>query len=175
MNRISFRVLMVVLSSTLLCLPACKKNKTKLTNNNTVSEPLWIKDPHSFSRPEEAVVTQLDIKLDISFASKLINGTASWNYQASDSAKFIYFDVKNIEVVSVTDGDSTNLTYELGNYDPVLGQPLKVDISTHPRLIEIHYHTTDSSDALQWLNPSQTAGKKYPFLYTQSEATLCRT
>ncbi len=166
---------LLLFSCILLTLTACNKNKAKLNNKNTVKEPEWIKDPHTYAKPEEAVVTSLDLKMDVSFESKKINGTARWSYKASDSAKFIYFDVKNVQIISVTNGDSLKLPFELGTYDAILGQPLKIDISKKPAFVEIRYLTTDSSEALQWLTPDQTAGKKYPFLYTQSEAVFART
>ena len=67
------------------------------------------------------------------------------------------------------------IAYELGPYDPVLGQSMKVGIGGHPKQINIKYSTTDSSYALQWLTPEQTAGKQTPFLYTQSEPILGRS
>ncbi len=168
------RKVILISSCLLLGLPCCK-NSTKLKNKNTDLESRWVKDPHSYAKPEEAAVTSLDLRLDVSFESKKLNGTAIWTYSATDSARNIIFDVRNLEIISVTDGDTTALAYELGAVDPILGQPLKIDISGKPKYIEIRYFTTDSSDALQWLTPDQTAGKKSPFLYTQSEAILART
>lgn len=158
----------------MLLIPGCK-NSTKLKNNNTGIESKWVEDPHSYANPEEALVTHLNLQLDISFESKKINGTATWKYTALDSAKFLCFDVRNLEIISVTDGDSTSLKYELSGNDPILGQCLKVDVSSKPAVVAIRYLTTDSSEALQWLTPDQTAGKRSPFLYTQSEAIMART
>ena len=38
--------------------------------------------------------------------------------------------------------------------------------------IYIYYNTTDQSDEIDWLHKSLTAGKEYPFMYTQGEAIL---
>lgn len=165
---------LLLISIGLIVLPSCK-NSTKLKNNNSGIEYKWVDDPHSYANPEEALVTHLELQLDISFEAKKINGTANWKYSALDSAKFICFDIRNLEILSVTDGDSTELKYEISEIDPVLGQCLKVDISSKPSLVAIRYLTTDSSEALQWLTPDQTAGKKSPYLYTQSEAIMART
>ena len=39
----------------------------------------------------------------------------------------------------------------------------------------MHYRTSADSPALQWLTPAQTAGKKQPYLFNQSEPILTRT
>jgi leukotriene-A4 hydrolase len=41
--------------------------------------------------------------------------------------------------------------------------------------IRIQYATTPTADAIQWLEPQQTEGKKYPYLFTQCQAIHCRT
>jgi len=41
--------------------------------------------------------------------------------------------------------------------------------------LRIIYSTTSGSAGIQWFDPSQTAGKKHPFCYTQCEAILART
>ena len=39
----------------------------------------------------------------------------------------------------------------------------------------INYKTHPESNALQWLKPSQTAGKKYPYLFSQCQPILARS
>ncbi len=134
-----------------------------------------VHDPHSFARPTEAVVTNLALTLSVDFDKKRIDGTADWDYVATDSAMAIYFDVHNLNIKSVRDEFGSKLPFELTENDPVLGQELKVSIAGHPKRILIRYETTDSADALQWLTPDQTAGKKTPFLYTQSQPIYART
>src|SRR5690606_20067972 len=41
--------------------------------------------------------------------------------------------------------------------------------------VTIYYSSGAKATALQWLSPSQTFGKKHPFLYTQSESIYARS
>lgn len=41
--------------------------------------------------------------------------------------------------------------------------------------LRIHYLTNDKTTAISWLKPSQTAGKKMPYLFTQCEDIACRS
>jgi leukotriene-A4 hydrolase len=41
--------------------------------------------------------------------------------------------------------------------------------------VTIDYETTAASSALQWLSPEQTAGREYPYLFTQCQAIHART
>lgn len=150
---------------------ACGGSKVKKDSD----ADLRVKDPHSYADPEQAVVTNLYLELEVDFANRKLNGTATWDYVSSDSAQFIYFDTHNLKIESVYNEMNGPIAYDLGPYDPVLGQSMKVGIGGHPKQINIKYSTTDSSYALQWLTPEQTAGKKSPFLYTQSEPILGRS
>jgi leukotriene-A4 hydrolase len=42
-------------------------------------------------------------------------------------------------------------------------------------VISITYETNPGSTALQWLDPLQTSGKKFPFLFSQSQAIHARS
>lgn len=158
----------------ILILGACD-NTQIYRNRTTETEFTHVDDPHSFSNPNEAVVTHLSLSLSVDFENQVLSGIAEWDYLATDSAMAIYFDVSHLKVLAVRDELNGSLPYELGPPDPYLGQYLKVSIAGHPQRIKIKYATTDSSDALQWLTPSQTAGKRSPYLYTQSQPILCRS
>ena len=56
-----------------------------------------------------------------------------------------------------------------------MGKPLVVDITPETKKVNVYYQTSPKAEALQWLNPQQTAGKKQPFLFTQSQAILARS
>lgn len=128
-------------------------------------------DPHSFARPDVARATHLDLDLRVDFATRTIAGAACYRIEG---ASRIVFDTRDLEIQRVTDGTSP-LEYRLGPQEEFLGRPLEVDLPPGVRQVEIHYSTRPDSAALQWLEASQTAGKRHPFLFTQSQAILART
>jgi leukotriene-A4 hydrolase len=130
-------------------------------------------DPHSFSEPEQARVTHLDLDITVDFERQQLVGSATWDFQRSSGDRIV-FDVKDMQIRSVT-ADGKLLAFELGPEVKLLGQPLSVSLPQGAKRITINYATRPESAALQWLKPVQTAGKKHPFLFTQSQAVLART
>jgi len=132
------------------------------------------KDPQSYARPLEARVTHVALDLKADFAAKRIAGTATLDVQAKPDAKAIVLDSKGLEVRSVTDEGGRPLRFALGKADPNLGAPLTVELDG-ARRIRVAYVSAPDAEALQWLTPEQTAGKKHPFLFSQGQAILNRS
>ncbi|RAU83499.1 aminopeptidase [Pontibacter arcticus] len=133
-------------------------------------------DVHSYARPAEAVAKHLDLDIAVDFNSKTISGTASYLIDNLTKTNEIVFDVRGLQIEKVYLGDNKEeTTFTLGENNTFLGQPLTVNIKPDTRTVTIQYKTSADAAALQWLNPQQTAGKKYPFLFTQSQAILART
>ncbi len=65
--------------------------------------------------------------------------------------------------------------YTLGDELKWLGQALIIPVEFNSKKLMITYSTRPGAEALQWLNPSQTAEKKYPYLFTQGQPILTRT
>jgi aminopeptidase N len=132
------------------------------------------RDVQSYARPLEARVTHVALDLKADFAAKRIGGTATLDVQSKPGARAIVLDSKGLEVKSVTDGDGKPLRFALGKADPNLGAPLTVEHGGAPR-IRIAYVSAPDAEALQWLTPEQTAGKRQPFLFSQGQAILNRS
>lgn len=132
-------------------------------------------DPHSFSKPAEAHVTHLKWKADVDFTTKTITAVASWSIESAKGATQIIFDTKELNIEKVQLNESAAATYEVGEADPLLGKALTVRITPETKSVTIYYKTHPEAEALQWLVPQQTAGKKDPFLFTQSQAILARS
>ncbi len=144
-----------------------------------------IHDPHSFADPAIASVKHLDLTLNVDFDKKILTGKASWDIdnrlletikEVRNTPPFISFDTRGLTITKVT-LNVTELVAEWSLDEPVpfLGSRLKVNITPTTTRINIYYTTSAEADAVQWLSPEQTAGKVYPFLFTQSQAILART
>ncbi|CAN5161594.1 M1 family metallopeptidase [soil metagenome] len=133
-------------------------------------------DPHSFSRPEKALVKHLDLDMYVDFEQKIISAKAAWTFDNITKGDSIIFDTRDLQIERVTIGDEQRPTsFKLGTTDLILGAPLSIKIDSSARKVNIYYTTSPKAAALQWLTPQQTAGKVQPFLFTQSEAVLGRT
>ena len=135
--------------------------------------------PHSCARPDQVVVKHLHLDLNVNFEGKRLAGAATLTIDRRDkAAKQLRLDTRGLEIKAVSCGD-VELEWALGEEDAQLGKALAItllkDDSASSNQIKIDYATRPSAEALQWLSPEQTTDKKYPFLFTQSQAILART
>ena len=133
------------------------------------------RDESSFARPEVARVTHVALDLDADFQAKRMAGTATLDIQAAQGAREIVLDAKGLEIQSIADGEGQPLQYALGQGDERRGQPLAIQIAPTTRKIAIRYRSAPDAEALQWLTPAQTAGRRHPYLLSQGQAILNRT
>ncbi len=133
-------------------------------------------DPHSYARPEEARITHLSWDVSVDFEQKMIAGTATYTIWRAADANRLVLDSKGLLIdKAVATETGEQLTVTLGQEDPILGQPVIVDLPGGITTVSVMYRTTPGAEALQWLSPQQTADKEAPFLFTQSQAILART
>lgn len=132
-------------------------------------------DPHSFSEPDKARATHLDLDLKVDFENRRLVGKATWDFERSSGDEII-FDIKDMQIRSV-ESEGQLLPFRIGPQSELalLGQPLIIELPAGAEQVSINYATRPEAAALQWLDPVQTAGKKHPFLFTQSQAILART
>lgn len=171
------RLLLVALTVFSFTLIGCKNKTAEKPVEKEVKpmEVMEIEDPHSYSEPNNCIVTHLDLDLHIDFNDKILSGVASWNIDNKRDAKEIIFDTKKLSINKVWLDDGVTTTYELGEANETFGQPLKVAVQPSTQVVHIEYTTDPDAGALMWLEPSQTQGKEHPFFFTQSQAILART
>lgn len=132
-------------------------------------------DLHSCARPQEARVTHVSLDLTVDFEARRLRGRAALDLELASGASRVLLDTRDLEIQAVTDESGSPLSHELGEAAPLFGAPLSVDVSPQLKRIVIHYATSPRAEALQWLEPAQTAGGERPFLFTQGHAILTRT
>jgi leukotriene-A4 hydrolase len=127
-------------------------------------------DVHSYSRPGQVRVRHLDLDLTVDFTRKMLEGSAAIHFDTLSPGDLL-LDTRELAIHSVEHADS----FELGPADPVLGSPLRIVPAVGGDWVRVHYSTSPEASGLQWLDAPQTAGKRHPFLYTQSQAIHARS
>ncbi len=154
-------------------LVACSERGTPKETSTDPDPTEHTMDHHSHARPDEAVITHLDLNVAVDMEARRIGGTAS--YRIKDHGKGrIVLDTDGLQVDAVTDGKGAPLEFSLGD-STFLGRPLEVKLPPGTDAVNIQYHSGRSAKALQWLEPQQTTDKKHPFLFTQGQAILTRS
>lgn len=152
---------------------ACQK---KDLAEKTTAANATIKDEHTFSKADLAVVKHLDLDIKVDFDTQTISGKASWQIDNISKGNEIIFDENTLNITKVTLGDDEKETkFELGAAVEFHGKPLHITIEPNTTKVNIYYSTSKDAVALQWLNPQQTADKKKPFLFSQGESIWSRT
>jgi len=126
-------------------------------------------DVHTWSRPEQVLVRHLHLDLDVRFDRKVLEGSVRLDIERTVGDELI-LDTRDLTIHGV-DGAAG---WELGEQDRILGAPLKIRLQGDGP-VTVRYATSPAASGLQWLDPPQTAGKRHPFLYTQSQAIHARS
>ena len=133
-------------------------------------------DVHSFSRPREISVRHLSLDLIADFETQRLRGSATLDLEHHAPAAEVVLDTRDLTIHRVTIDDGGDpVAFSLGQPVKFMGQALRIPVEANTRRVRVEYETSPEAAAVQWLTPGQTAGKRHPFLFTQSEAILART
>ena len=53
----------------------------------------YVEEPHSYAQPNEAVITHLDLDIDVNFDTKIISGTACYDIETNEASEIILLSV----------------------------------------------------------------------------------
>lgn len=136
-------------------------------------------DVHSYSNPSAVRVKHVDLDWDVLFAQKILKGTATLTIERTSQSEPLVLDTRDLKIerVETSAGGTTYAagTFKVGDSDKILGAPLTIPLPAGANRVRIHYSTSPGASGLQWLAPAQTAGKKDPFVFTQSQAIHARS
>jgi leukotriene A-4 hydrolase/aminopeptidase len=138
------------------------------------------RDAHSYSNPEQVRVRHVALNLDVLFDRKILKGLATLTIEraqaGADTLKLDTRDLKIDSVLASRDGSGFGpAQFTLGAADKILGAPLTIQLPPKATKVAIEYETSPNASGVQWLEPAQTAGKKHPYVFTQSEAIHARS
>jgi leukotriene-A4 hydrolase len=137
-------------------------------------------DPHSFAQPEKVRVSALDLDLTVSFEQHELIGSAVLNLDWRDpDARELVLDTRGLVIAKIEAADEAGhwmeTKYVLDRSEPLRGSALHIALPLQSTKVRIVYKTNPDAAGLQWLDPEQTAGKKHPYVYSQSESIAGRS
>jgi leukotriene-A4 hydrolase len=146
----------------------------------TVSTAHAAPDPHSYANFDAVQVRHAHLDLAVSFERRELSGFVDLDLLRKDpAANSVVLDTRDlsIEEVLIVDAQQryTTTAFSLSKADPIFGQALRIELPKGVERIRVRYRTSPEASGLQWLSPELTAGKKQPFLFTQSQAIHARS
>ncbi|KAF9430026.1 Leukotriene A-4 hydrolase [Podila epigama] len=137
-------------------------------------------DPTSLSNLDEVKTNHIHLNLAVDFSAKTLSGSAELDVEAiADNVTKVILDTSYIAIHSVSINDNV-LQYSVEKRHEKYGSALNIELPSalnkgDKTKILIKYATTEECTACQWLEPSQTVGKKHPYLFTQCQAIHARS
>lgn len=131
-------------------------------------------DHHSSSNFNDVQSTHLHLELKVDFNNKKLIGSVTHEINQLKQSTEVVFDMKSL-YVSKVEVDDEEVVYQVSEINDLLGSALTVPINNKSERVKIFYETKREAEALMWLNPMQTKGKRAPFLFTQGQAILTRS
>jgi leukotriene-A4 hydrolase len=171
------RLLFVFAAAALLnCRAESPATDTTAPAANPAAAAATVQDPHSYARPDEARVEHIGLDLTVDFAKKQLAGTATLRIRKQPNATALVLDTHGLDIRKVTlQPGNVAAQFKLGAEDAIKGRALEIPLHSETTGVTIEYASSPGARALQWLDPAMTAGKKHPFLLSQSQAILART
>ncbi|TQV73013.1 M1 family metallopeptidase [Aliikangiella marina] len=157
-----------------LCLFVASTSSIAASNQSSEN-----KDWHTLSNYQQIISTHIHLNLEVDFNRKQLKGYVDHTIKKIDpSVTTLAVDTRALEIhktEAMVDGQWKATPFEMAEPDAVRGTQLSVEVPAAATQIRIHYNSRPEASGLQWLTPEQTAGKKYPFMFSQSQAIHARS
>ncbi len=132
-------------------------------------------DSHTLSNYNDISISHVHLDLSVDFFRKELAGWVELFFQKKVNTNTLILDTKYLLIDRVEDQNKNKLNFNYLETDELLGTPLLVQLNDSSHSIKVFYKTTAKSEALDWLSANQTAGKNFPFMYTQGQSIFTRS
>jgi len=131
-------------------------------------------DPHSHADLDQGRVKHIDLRLEVDFARRVLQGEAVLHFRRPGEGP-VDLDTRDLDIHAVTDAEGHPLETSLGEPGGYMGTRLTVIRPPGLESLVIRYTTSPAASALQWLEPAHTAGGRHPFLFSQCQPIHARS
>ncbi len=176
-----FLALTLILGGAAACQTASHKKGPERREAAPAPSLIPVQDVHSYANPGEVRVRHVDLDLTVNFERKVLQGVAILGLTRVASGQVpLKLDSRDLKIKSVEAASDEGelfkkVSFKMGKSDRFLGSPLTVSLPQNADRVRITYETSPKASGLQWLKPIQTAGKKQPYLFSQSESIHARS
>ena len=139
-----------------------------------------VADTHSYANTADFRTEHLALDLTVDFKQKRLSGSVELQlHRLNQQASELVLDTRALSIESVQAASGSKAwqktSFKLDAPSEIVGSALRIAMPAGADRVRIRYHTAPTASGLQWLTPAQTAGKKLPLLFTQSQAIHARS
>ena len=117
----------------------------------------------------------MDLELEVDHGARVLHGQVTHRLERPDPSAPLVLDTAALEVLEVVGEDDDPRAWSLGSEAGREGRALRIDLHADDAEVTVRYRTLPMGEAVQWLEPQQTAEGTHPFVYTQGQAILTRS
>ncbi|HET9590220.1 MAG TPA: leukotriene A4 hydrolase C-terminal domain-containing protein [Anaerolineales bacterium] len=134
---------------------------------------MLFRDSTSYADLTQGKIRHIDFHIRVDFATRTLDIEAKYQLQEPVRGS-LYLDSFKIDLKQAYVNGRV-LEWEYDAKDELLGERLHLKGLAGASAFTLVFCTSPEARALQWLDAAQTAGGKYPFLYSQCQANHARS
>ena len=131
-----------------------------------------LRDPTTYADLYQGRIKHIDFHIQVYFELQSLEIEATYQMQEPLHGS-LCLDSFKIEMLDAH-VDGRKLEWEFDARDDTLGERLYLKGLKGESSFTLKFRTSPEARALQWMNESQTAGGKHPYLYSQCQASTSR-